>query len=234
MSKPVSYRILSQEDTPSSWILGGKMFRIKSWEIKKEEIDRLCSTIIKGKYELNQIHSKDGDLKGITLLFISDRKDVEKIRKTILVTESGTELRKTSQLANSFISTRTIKTTAPVWVTSKKILKVFSKYNSDPTLRTLIVDKKEVNDVQYPIVRFFPTVVDRNGSKTKVNVIYIEFSPKESCKYDSFIALSMGFRCNLVNNISGEEATLIFDRWTVDKIKDTVEDKDHDRLRIYD
>lgn len=223
MSTSAELRIQSQLDTPHEWILSGKMFRIKSWEIEKDEIDRLCSQIIKGEYKLNQIHGKDGTLKGITLLHVSDPEDVERVRTTLMITESGTELRKTSQLTNAAIETRTIKTTAPIWVTKKKLLSVFSKYNSDKTNRTIKVDGRDIEGIQYPIIRFYPTEVIRDGSKTKVNVAYVEFSPLEKYKYDSLVALSMEHRCSFFNNISGEEAILIFDRWTVEK--DPLKDK---------
>lgn len=232
MSTSASLRIQSQLDTPHTWLLGGesgKMFRIKSWEIGIDEIDRLCSQIIKGKYKLNQIHGKDGTLKGITLLYVFEPEDVEKIRTTLMITESGTELRKTSHMTNAIVETRTIKTTAPIWVTKKKVLSVFSKYNSDMTKRSLKIDGEYVTDVMYPLVRFDPTEVIRDGIKTKVNVIYIEFSPLEEYKYDSLVALSMEHRCKFLNNISGEEATLIFDRWTVEP---KTESRCHSQLSV--
>lgn len=229
MSTSQNLRIQSQLDTPHAWILG-KMFRIKSWEIGKDEIENTVSKIIKGEYKINQIHNKEGELKGITLLYVQDPEDLERIRTSLLITDSGTELRKTSQLPLSLIKSRTIKTTAPLWVTKKKVLSVFSKYNTDKTKRCMKINKVEVQNATFPIVRFYPTIVNREGVMTKVNVIYIEFSPLEECKYDSLIALSMEHRCKFINNISGEEAILIFDRWTVEKdpvrklIKETEEE----------
>lgn len=214
-----SLRIQSQLDTPKSWILGERMFRIKSWEIEKEEIHTLIASIVKGPFHINQINNKEGELKGITLLYINNPEDVEIVRKTLLITSSGTELRKISHIKENIIDSKTIKTTAPIWVTANKVREVFSKYNSDFTKRTLTVDKKVVESVEFPVVRFYPTIVDRNGKSTKVNVVYIEFSPEEAHKHDSFIALSMEHRCKFTNNISKEEATLIFDKWTVEKIK---------------
>jgi hypothetical protein len=217
MSLMANPRTQSQLDTPKEWILDGRMFRIKSWEIKKEEIKSLMDTIIKGEYALNQIHDKNGELKGITLLYLRSPDDVELVRTTILLTESGTELRKTSQVPFSTIPTKTIKTTAPMWVTKQRLQAVFGKYNSDPKEYDLLIDQTLTKGVKYPIVRFYPTRVDRNGKKTQVKVAYIEFSPDPRYAKDSFIALSMEHRCLFKNPISGEEALLIFDKWTVEK-----------------
>lgn len=218
VKKDSTLRIQSQLNTPSSWILDGRMFRIKSWEITKEEIDDLMKTLVKGSYSINQIHLREGDLKGISLLYLELPEDVEKIRTTLLKTSSGTELKKISQVKQNLIESRTIKTTAPIWITKDKILEVFSKYNSDPTERSIIIDKKLLENVTYPLVRFYPTEVNRNGEIIQVNVIYIEFSPKYESRYDSFIALSMEHRCKFKND--DEEAILIFNKWTVEKIKD--------------
>jgi hypothetical protein len=216
-------RTQSQLDTPKEWILDGRMFRIKSWEIKKEEIDVLIKSIVKGPYKLNQIHDKNGELKGITLLFLSSEEDVELIRTTILITSSGTELRKTSHILTPTIETKTIKTTAPLWVTKAKLYNIFSKYNSDPNTYDISVDQKMMVGIKYPIIRFHPTHVDRNGRKTKVNVAYVEFSPVPEYSKDSFIALSMEHRCVFKNIISDEEAVLIFDKWMVENKKEKVE-----------
>ena len=213
-----SYRIQSQLDTPKEWILDGRMFRIKSWEIKKDEIATLISSLVEDQYKINQIHDKNGELKGITLLYLHSEKDVELIRKTLLITSSGTELRKTSHISPSTIETRTIKTTAPLWVTKGRIYSVFSKYNSDPNTYDISVDQKMMIGVKYPIIRFHPTHVDRDGKNTKVNIVYVEFSPRSGNSKDSFIALSMEHRCVFKNIISSEEAVLIFDKWMVEKI----------------
>lgn len=220
MSTP---RLQSQLDTPKEWVTDGKMFRIKSWEIEKEEIDTLVKTLIQGEYSINVIHSKEGELKGITLLYVKDPEDAEKIRTTLLVTSSGTELRKTHPLRGSIVKTRTIKTTAPNWITKKRLLNVFSKYNSDPKRYDIAVDGTVIKGIRYPVIRFHPTNVTRNGVITPVKVVYIEFSPDPECIHDSFIAYSMEHRHVFKNPLSGEEATLIFDEWLVEKInvKDT-------------
>lgn len=219
-------RILTQKQTPSSWILDGRMFRIVSWEIESEEIEELIDSLIgKDSYSINQIRSKEGDLKGITLLFINDPAKVEIIRTTLLVTSGGTELRKTTPLKNNIVDTHTIKTTAPLWITKERILSVFSKFNSDPHTYDLIVDEKELKNVKYPLVRFYRTVVDRKGVKTPVNVIYIEYSPHSKYKYDSFIALSIQHRCSFENYLSKEKAVLIFDKWYTEKsVKESIKD----------
>lgn len=210
-------RIKSQIDTPHKWILDGRMFRILSWEIEEEEIRELLHREIGDEYSLNLIRSKEGELKGITLVYLKDPEKVEKLRTTLLITATGTELRKTSHLPVTVIPTRTIKTTAPMWITRKKIYNVFSKYNSDPNKYDIIVDQTLAKGIQYPVIRFHQTTVDRDGKNTRVKVVYVEFSPNPEYKNDSFIALSMEHRCRFKNAISGEEATLIFDKWTIEK-----------------
>lgn len=221
-------RKISQLNTPKEWILDGRMFRIKSWEIEEKEIHTVVDSLVKHEFKINVIRGKDGVPKGITLLYLSDPEDVEIIRTNLLITETCTELRKISQLSNPENVSRTIKTTAPLWISKERILKVFSKYNSDPDSYDFKIDGVKVKGVKYPIVRFYPTTVDRDttdkdtgkvsAKKTKVNVVYVEFSPKEKCKYDSFIALSMEHRVPFYNSLSQEKATLIFDKWTVDKV----------------
>lgn len=203
-------RIQSQLNTPKEWIMNDRMFRIKSWEIGEAEIRSLLDTLIKHKYSLNLIKSKNGLLKGITLLYLTNEDDVEKIRTSLLVTSSGTELRKVSQIPKCDIASRTIKTTAPIWVTHARVFSIFSKYNTDP-------EPHKGTQLPYPLVRFHPTIVDRDGKLTHVNVVYVQYSDKPSSINDSFVALSMEHRSTVKNNISGEEATLIFDKWTVEK-----------------
>lgn len=218
-------RIRMQLDIPKEWIMNGKMFRIKSWEIEEAEIRALIDTLVKHDYRINMIRGKDGILKGITLLYLTNKEDVEKIRTTLLITSSGTELRKISQLKESHIVSRTIKTTAPIWVTKEKILSIFSKYNTDAEEYDISVDHKFSKNTKYPLVRFHPTLVDREGKTISVNVVYVEFSPKFDSRYDSFTALSMEHRVEVKNNISGETAVLIFDKWTVEKT-DPIKRKD--------
>lgn len=222
-------RIRSQENTPKSWILDGLMFRILSWEIEKEEIEELIDSLIgKGNYSINQIRSKNGELKsgGITLLYVKSPEDSEKIRTTLLITSSGTELRKIPHSFIKNIETKTIKTTAPLWITKEKILDVFSKYNTDQNVYDMKIEGKLIKGVKYPLVRFYPTIVDRNSIKTKVNIIYVEYSPKSECKNDSFIALSLEHRCKFYNKLSKEEAVLVFDKWVIEKpIKDVIKEK---------
>lgn len=191
-------RINSQKNTPKEWILNGKMFRIKTWEIDEPELKDLFDSLIKNDYSMNVIRDKNGILKGITLLYVNNPEDVETIRTTLLVTSTKSELRKTSQMHDTNIKSRTIKTTAPISITKEKFYSEFSKYNSD-------IGSK------YPLIRFHPTYVDRKGKRTKVNIVYIEFSPKSECVYDSFIALSMQHRLTIEKDI------LIFDRWTDEK-----------------
>lgn len=217
MSAVANARIQSQLNTPKEWIMNNRMFRIKSWEIGEAEIRSLFDSLIKHKYSLNLIRGKSGELKGITLLYLTDDYDVEKIRTSLLITSSGTELRKVSQISKSDIASRTIKTTAPIWVTHARVFSIFSKYNTDPQFYDISMDHKMNKSTQYPLIRFHPTIVDRDGKMTHVNVVYVEFSPKPSCQNDSFVALSMEHRTQIKNNISGEMATLIFDKWTVEK-----------------
>lgn len=211
-------RIHSQLNTPKEWIMNNRMFRIKTWEIEETEIRALLDKLIVHKYYLNVIRNKEKQLQHISLLFLTDDSDVEKIRTTLLVTSSGTELRKTSQLKNNNISTRTLKSTVPIWLTHARVWSIFSKYNTDTKVYdNVVVDHKVLKNVQYPLIRFYPTTVDRKGKVAKVNVVYIEFSPNPACKNDSFIALSMEHRSEIKNNISGEIETLMFDEWTVEK-----------------
>lgn len=224
-------RKISQLNTPHDWVINGKMFRIKSWEIEEEEIRAVIDPLIKhGPYKINVIRGRDGITKGMTLLFVEHPLDVETIRTSLLITETGTELRKTSHFPNSNNVSRTIKTTAPIWITKERMYKIFSKYNTDPDTYDMIVDKKHLKNAKYPIIRFHPKVVDRHGKPTKVNVLYVEFSPKDSCKYDSFIALSMEHRVVIENALSKEVVVLIFDKWTVDKVasRKLVKDVVHD------
>lgn len=217
MSAVANARIQSQLNTPKEWIMNNRMFRIKSWEIGEDEIRSLIDSLVKHKYSLNLIRGKSGELKGITLLYLTDDNDVEIIRTSVLITSSGTELRKVSQFPKSDIASRTIKTTAPIWVTHARVYSIFSKYNTDPQFYDISMDHKINKSTQYPLIRFHPTIVDRDGKMTHVNVVYVEFSPNPLCQNDSFVALSMEHRTVVKNNISGEMATLIFDKWTVEK-----------------
>lgn len=210
-------RIQSQLNTPKKWIVNNRMFRIKSWEIEEPEIRSLLDTLIVHKYYLNVIRNKERVLQKITLLLLTNDEDVEKIRTTLLITSSGTELRKTAPLRNNVIPTRQLKTTAPIWLTYSRLMSIFSKYNTDMEYYDLPINHTIVKNVRYPLIRFHPTTVDRHGKLTKVHVVYIEFSPKISCQYDSFVALSMEHRSEIKNNISGDVETLMFDKWTVEK-----------------
>lgn len=145
-----SARIQSQLDTPKTWILNDRMFRIKSWEIKEDEIKQLLDSIVKHDYKINLIRGKEGELKGITLLYLNHKEDVETIRTNLLVTSSGTELRKTSQIPNCSILSRTIKTTAPLWISYDRMYKIFSKYNTDNDTYDLPIDHKITKGVKYP------------------------------------------------------------------------------------
>lgn len=205
-----------QLDTPTDWIINGKMFRLKTWELQLPEIEECIKKYISGPFSLSQIKDKEGELKGITLLYVDTPTDAEKIRKILLITSGGTKLRKMPRKI-SLPSTTTLKTTAPTWASKQIIREAFAKYNTDPGSYNLIVDQNISNNVSYPIVRFFQRKIERNGRTVPAVVVYIEFSPRKEFSDDSYVALSMVHRLEIKNPISGEKATLVFENWISDK-----------------
>lgn len=219
-----------QKNTPSSWILGGKMFRLKTWELNHEEIESAIIKIIpKDSFILNVIQDKDENKKEISCLYVKDEENVEKIRTSELETTIGkiSKLRKVPQFKHHFIKSKTIKTTAPLWVTKNMIYQSFYIFNTDKKIYKMNIDGK-VKLTKYPVVRMYPTKVIRDGSETDVNVIYVQFSNKKECENDSFIALSINHK--LLVKDKNNCCKLLFDEWTKEKklskrIKqDTIED----------
>lgn len=205
-----------QFETPNDWAINGKMFRLKTWELQLSEIKDCIKKYINGPFSLSQIKDKEGELKGITLLYVDTPNDAEVIRKVLLVTSGGTKLRKMPRKASLPI-TNTLKTTAPTWASKHVIRDAFAKYNTDPGSYNIVVDQQILNNVSYPIVRFFQRKIERNGRTVPAVVVYVEFSPKKEFVDDSYVALSMVHRLEIKNPISGEKATLIFENWISDK-----------------
>lgn len=206
-----------QKDTPTEWILGGRMFRLKTWELSYNEIESAITKLIpKESFELNVIQDKDENKKEISCLLVKDKDSIEKIRTNELVTTIGkvSKLKKVSHIKNNLIESRTIKTTAPTWVTKEMIFSSFLPYSSDKKIYKVKVDKN-VKLVQYPIIRVHPKKVLREGEMIDVNVIYVQFSPNSESKDDAFIAVSMKHRLPLSNK--NNSCVLLFDNWTKEK-----------------
>lgn len=219
MSSQKTFLKETQDNTPDEWILDGRMFRIKTWELSHEEVESaILEHIPKDSFELSVIKDKTGESKGISLLYINDPEYVRKIKTHQLITRVGkiSNLRKISHIKDKEIETNTIKTTAPVWVSKERIFEEFKQYNSDPNKHVIKVDgAKKLRE--YPIIRMHQTKVMRGDELIKVNVIYVQFSSNEKYKYDSFIALSMKHRLEITNPITRERCTLLFDKWTTEK-----------------
>ena len=95
---------------------------------------------------------------------------------------------------------------APQWVTKEQMLTYFERFNTDPALYMLPIDKVDVR-IHYPQVRIKPN--KRGG-----NIIFVAFSKNADHISNASFALQMCRKGLTVTNVGGNESTVLsFSHW---------------------
>jgi len=100
---------------------------------------------------------------------------------------------------------------APQWVTKEQMLEYFERFNTDPALYMLPIDKVDVR-IHYPQVRIKP---DKNGHL----IIFVAFSKSADHISNASFALQMCRKgLSVTNPETGETSVLSFSFWRNKKV----------------